>query len=309
MAANSHHLQRSPEDLQQLRAWYKIRDTLLGHNQEKQDIKKAFELAALCKHPDAVWLTKLFAGSHATTKEDARPVFLAATDLRARSFAAVLEDSDVESNHAASLGDAFAQSWMARKTSGEDRFRWAERSAGVGERDAFYWLGYCYRYGHGCEKNLERAKENFLIAADLGVVAGMLRFAELLEKTDPQRFVWFGNAAANGSYLSFLDELEEQMRNFNFGNGNVVVVFAIGRALKGQIDRAETTIFGKNFDFENFVIPANQALSFYEFELRSYRRAVDAWTVVGLRFRVVKDIRKMIAMMIWDAREEAAYPV
>jgi hypothetical protein len=34
------HRQRSPEDLQQLRAWYKIRDTLLGQNDVKQDIKK-----------------------------------------------------------------------------------------------------------------------------------------------------------------------------------------------------------------------------------------------------------------------------
>jgi hypothetical protein len=33
----------------------------------------------------------------------------------------------------------------------------------------------------------------------------------------------------------------------------------------------------------------------------------NSWTVVGLRNKVVKDIRKMIGKMIWDAREEAAY--
>jgi hypothetical protein len=40
---------------------------------------------------------------------------------------------------------------------------------------------------------------------------------------------------------------------------------------------------------------------------QSYRKVVDSWTFVGLRNRVVKDIRKMIGKMIWDAREEAEY--
>jgi hypothetical protein len=52
------HRQRSPEDLQQFLAWYKIRDTLLWQNGSKQDIKKALQLASLCDHPNALWLTK-----------------------------------------------------------------------------------------------------------------------------------------------------------------------------------------------------------------------------------------------------------
>jgi hypothetical protein len=51
----------------------------------------------------------------------------------------------------------------------------------------------------------------------------------------------------------------------------------------------------------------NQAHYFYEFQLQSYRQAVDSWIIIGLRNNVVKDIRKMIGKMIWDAREEAAY--
>jgi hypothetical protein len=54
------HRQRSPEDLQQLLVWYKIRDTLLAQNFVKWDIKKALELASVCGNPNAVWLTKLF---------------------------------------------------------------------------------------------------------------------------------------------------------------------------------------------------------------------------------------------------------
>jgi hypothetical protein len=67
------HRQFSPEDLQLLLDWYKVRDTLL-------DIiiaaKKALELAAVCEHPHAVWLTKLFVERNVNTWDGARKVFL-----------------------------------------------------------------------------------------------------------------------------------------------------------------------------------------------------------------------------------------
>jgi hypothetical protein len=44
------HRQLSAKDLEQLVAWYKIRDTLLGENCVEQDIKKALELASVCEH-------------------------------------------------------------------------------------------------------------------------------------------------------------------------------------------------------------------------------------------------------------------
>jgi hypothetical protein len=41
--------------------------------------------------------------------------------------------------------------------------------------------------------------------------------------------------------------------------------------------------------------------------LQSYRKAVDSWTIVGLRNGIVKDIRKMIGIMIWDVRERKIF--
>jgi hypothetical protein len=77
--------------------------------------------------------------------------------------------------------------------------------------------------------------------------------------------------------------------------------------LKGHISSELRTIFGDSYNFDAHIGPANQALHFYEFQLQSYRKSVDSWTFVGWRNNVVKDIRKMIGKMIWDAREEAAY--
>jgi hypothetical protein len=99
----------------------------------------------------------------------------------------------------------------------------------------------------------------------------------------------------------------DQIRNLNNGTGDASVVFAIGRALKGQVDNEERTIFGMGYSFDAHVSYAKQAYHVYEFQLQSYRKAVDSWTIIGLRNKVAKDMRKMIGKMIWDAREDAAY--
>jgi hypothetical protein len=135
----------------------------------------------------------------------------------------------------------------------------------------------------------------------------MIHVGELSGKDDPQRYVWFGRAAAIGLSSFFLNETSDQIRNFNSGTRYTKVVFVIGRALKGHVDNEKRTIFRSDNGADARVGPANQALHFYEFQLQSYRKAVDSWTIVGLGNKVVKDMRKMIGKMIWDAREEAAY--
>ncbi len=217
------HLQRSPADLQQLLAWYKIRDMLLGQNCVEQDSTKALELTYVCEHPNAVWLRKLFAGRDVLSHDEARQVFLCCeNDPRALCLAGVLGGTSDEVRRAADLGDAFAQARMTRLTVDGQRFRWAETSASQGERDGLFHFGYCFQYGIGCKKDLERAKANFLVAAELGHVAAMEDFAEILDKDDLQRFVWLGRAAAaaNGDSSIFFNETSDQIRNFNCGAGH-----------------------------------------------------------------------------------------
>jgi TPR repeat protein len=263
-------------------------------------IKKALELASLCEHPNAVWVTDLVRGHDDNSCEEARQVFLGCeNDPRALCFAAFLRGaSDDGIRRASDLGDAFAQAWMAWQ-SDEEGFRWAEKSAGQGERDGFCQLGHLYRDGIGCVKDLESAKE---MAAELGDVNAMVHVGELFDKDDPQRFVCFGRAAAaNGYSFHFLNEMSDKICNFSFGSGSAEVVFVIGRALRGHIDNEKRKIFGTDYRSDAHIGPANQALRFYIFQLQCYRKAVDSWTIVGLRNNVVKDIRKMIGKMIWDA--------
>jgi TPR repeat protein len=301
-----HRLRLSQEGFEQLLAWYMIRDTLLGHNEVEQDVRKAVALAAVCKHPNAGWLTKLFAGREVNTKFEAGEVFRGCeNDPRADCFAAfLLWESDDDVQHAADLGDSYAQAWMAAHSNGEEVFRYAEMSAAQEERNGFYWLGCCYKWGYGCEKNPEKAKTYFLTSAELGSVGALVQVGEMFDGSDPQRFVWLGKAAVRGDGGSFEIKLIGAMQHFK---ESPHVIFVIGRILKGQIDDAKPSLFGNTCFSTDALDCANQAFQFYEFQLRCYRRAVDAWTMVALRKKVVKDIRKMIGKMIWDMREEAKY--
>jgi TPR repeat protein len=308
MSASFSQYQRSPEDLQQLQqllAWYKIRDLLLGENYVKQDVKNALELASACEHFNAVWLAMVFAEHDVSTPSKASQVFRDCENdpLRARCFAALLDYSDDDIHPAADLGDAYAQVRMACLTYGRERFVWAEKSAAQGERDSFFVLGCWFE----CEGDVEKAKENFLIAAALGHVDAMTWFGSLFDETDPQQFVWLGKAAVSGSVVPFLNNMSDPINDFSSGTEHTNVIFAIGRALKGHIDNEKRTIFGSDYNVDSLLDPANQALQFYNFQLRSYRKAVDTWTLVGIWCQVVKDIRKLIAKMIWESRDEAKY--
>jgi hypothetical protein len=152
-----------------------------GENYAKQDIKKALELASVCEHPSAVWLTKLFAGRDITSRKQARRVFVGCeSDPRALCFAGVLEGNEDEIRRAADLGDALAQAFMTRQTD-DEVFSVGGKICCSGERDGLYHLGCCYQRGRVCVKDAERAKENFLGAVELGCVYAMVCLGRLLE--------------------------------------------------------------------------------------------------------------------------------
>jgi TPR repeat protein len=168
MASSSSHNSGIP--LTTLLEWYKIRDTMFGASAIPQDIPLALEMASACQHPDACWLTDVCAGKDVNTAEDAKRVFsaLGQNDARALCFMWLcrdwIEQEDISPlRRSADLGFAFAQVSLANRIFDEDRFSLAELAAAQGERDGLYLVGSCFRDGTGCEKDLDKAKENFLL--------------------------------------------------------------------------------------------------------------------------------------------------
>jgi TPR repeat protein len=200
MASSSSH-NNNCIPLATLLEWYKIRDTFFGHNFVSQNVPLAIEMAASCNHPDARWLAEACAGKDVTTGEDAKRVFSSLVgqndDARALCFAwrlgMLVEQKDiVPLLRSAELGFAFAQAWMAWKTEGEEKFKFAQLAAAQGEREGLFWLGWCFRYGQGCEMDLDKAKENFLRASELGDVSTMSLVGEMLNQADPHCWQWRG---------------------------------------------------------------------------------------------------------------------
>ncbi len=210
-----------------------------------------------------MWLTSIFEGKDVSTEEDAREVFLCfENDAHALCFAWCLTDdrwNDRSLLHlGAETGNAFACSALCEQVwegNEEEAFRLAQVGASQHERDGFYWLGFCFRQGFGCEKDLNLAKENFLIAAELGYVLAAADIGHLLGESAASRWLWFGRAALRGWAFSFLDSFSEQVEKFFSGSGNATVVFLIGRSLKGKIDMDKMKIFGDTYNFDSRVVP------------------------------------------------------
>jgi hypothetical protein len=310
----------TPPELVLEKQWLESRDTFLL----KKDITRALELAAACPHPEAQWLTRVCAGKTVNTLEEARDIFLALgeNDARGLCFAARCmmiinkrgqEDEDDYSEadallrRSAELGYAFAQGRMAGEIGGEERVRFATLGASQKERDGFLFLGHCFDEGVGCEENEEKARENYLIAAELGHVDAMVLAGSLVEESDPLRWFWWGRAAKRGDAYAFVQNFAQQLSQLESGSRNGAVVFQIGRALNGHVSVEKRTIFGANKEFDNLIGPANTAIAFYKAQLTACRRSVDAWSLCCLRLDIYKDLRILIGKMIWESRDLALF--
>jgi hypothetical protein len=138
----------------------------------------------------------------------------------------------------------------------------------------------------------------------------MNNLGELLDESDPQRWYWWGRAAVLRRPDRFLAYFSDVVESFNSGSGNGYAVFQIGKALNGRVSKEKRTMFGKkSANFDTRIGPANSAISFYESQISACRLAVDAWSHVGIRCGVAKDIRILIGKLVWETRDLALFRV
>jgi hypothetical protein len=308
MASSSSHTNNGIP-LATLLEWYKIRDTFFGHNCVDQNIPLAIELAASCDHPDARWLIEACAGKDVSTWEDAERVFspLGQNDAHALCFAWLCGDRRDLSplRRSAELGFPFAQALLAAELRGQDSFKLAQLAAAQQERDAFFWQAY------GLSDDLTARKQSLLMGGRLGCVPCMSRLGWMLGEwgESRQKWEWWGRGAQLGDVENFLANFPEEVDLFAAGHGSAAVMFAIGRALHGHVDEEGRKIFNKVQDFDSLIRPARRALAFYDMQLKATRKAIDTWVIIGKRLGVVKDVRRIIALLIWNGRADASFSV
>jgi hypothetical protein len=184
---------------------------------------------------------------------------------------------------------------------------WAERAAAQNERNGYLWVSFCCKFGEGCEKDEQRAVEAIFQSARLGLVDGMHFYALTLPLSDPERYIWLGKGAFRSRTSEVLMDMFAHLDLYDRGVGCGDVLFAIGKALKGQVNVEKGEIFGICVDEDDAIARSQRAIEIYEFFCVAARRAVDAWVHVAIRYKVVKDIRLMVSKMIWNAKQQGDY--
>jgi hypothetical protein len=157
------------------------------------------------------------------------------------------------------------------------------------------------------KKTWTRQRKTFCLRASLVDVWAMYPLGALLES----RIRSDGDGGVGKHLLQSVGMLclsfAKQVDLFNSGGGSAAVVFAIGQALQGHVNEEKRTIFNSRYGFGSYIGTAKQATAFYESQIKATKDAMRAWTLVGIKLKVVKDVRKLIAKMIWDSREDALY--
>lgn len=290
-------------------SWHEVRDMLLGQNSVPQNVKRAIELAASLKHPEAQWLSRVMKGKRVETAEVARTVLLQSegNEALALCFAAMINheyDPDLL-QRSDELGCSYAKALQIQSHfEEEERLKHAILCCSHNERDAFFWVGLHYKHLQRLEQNgnFEQAKENFVRGAELGHARCMFECRNYFAKTDPTRWYWWGQAARRGQGERCFYDLppDPKLLIESFG---CAAVFSIGRTLEGCLDIANETIFDKPHFFKTRGQSACFAFNFFQFHRRAaVHRAVSAWVLCAIRLLMIKDIRLLIGRLVWQSQ-------
>jgi hypothetical protein len=120
-------------------------------------------------------------------------------------------------------------------------------------------------------------------------------------KRDPQRYQWLGKAARRGLHAAVW-ELQQRavhsVQNFDCGSSPELgmIVFEIGAAIKGLASELLVSDTGRT----KFKQAALRCVELHDRCTNAAIAAISCWIGVGLRLAVVKDIRVLIAKMLWE---------
>ncbi len=291
--------------------WLLVRDLLFGLNHKMRNTEDAYKLAKTCTWPEAKWLVDICEknGGMPETTTSIKAMFLREKDdTRALSFAANVDHDMSIAHRAAVMGDAFAQAIMNNITN--ERY-WAELSAAQDEPLGLIRLGH-YALGHYDVSNTIAkydklvAMRCFKRAIELGNITSYFHLAQMhCPDTDPEYYALLGKygKGASCSY-DFCRSMHNQMDKYRRDIGRPAIIFQIGKSLVGNVDKTQMILFGvtRSYDQEVWITDACDAVDFFNNCCLRTRAAVDTWTIIATRLKVVKDIRRVIGQLIWETR-------
>ena len=224
-------------------------------------------------------------------------------DARALRYLANAQENISVMEKAASMGDGQAMAAICfLSPSVEKKFQLAHASFEQNDAEGTCCLVRCFRDGLGCEKNESLAQELLVRAAELGSAWAVFDLVETRQMEPAQRVNLL--ASFFGLYFpgsaGFRSDLDVFHR-FNRDGGHGSVLFEVGEMFKGG--NGGEMVFLQDED-TGLVDILMRAVAMFDKWCDAAREACVAWVLIAKRMEFNKDVRKMVAKMVWDTRRE-----
>lgn len=273
---------------------------------DARDFATWLQKARRCEHPDAQWLCSLL-GADTTMDEAVQALKAQGDDPRSMYVRSWLTNDYAVLDRACNLGYAPAQVALALKLHPSDRLELAQKAAAQGHRAGMFLAGECMWRGRGCVEDRVRATALLQEAAELGhTIAQNMCAWRVYGDTQWQRYHWFGRAAARGygpAITVLCREMPKWAKQFDEEGVSGRIMFELGLALKGHVDEAAGTLFLCDVA-KDAIQGAATCVLLYDRWCAAARAAAECWIAVARRLAVVRDIRLLIARLVWAQRVE-----
>ena len=228
-------------------------------------------------------------------------------DASALAYLANLRVDECLMEKAASMGDSWAMGQIVLRFSVPDerRFQLACAPAEQGDATGSFALSRYFRQGFGCEKNEGLADVMLERAADLGSIFAYETLLHCQKDAAFKLKLLCVVLSIDPFYLDQLSlNLDAAIRVYMSDGSFSDAIFEAGEVLKGNINVEKEEVFGKKQARSELRI-FERAVSMYDSWCNTAGEACVTWILIAKQIGIQKDVRKMIAKMVWEARSEA----
>ncbi len=286
--------------------WFYARRVFFDPHQRKS-LAAGLTLAKQSQHQDARFLVSLFPDGPPLTREDAFAVFLAhPDDPLCLCWAGKCHENEQVTLllRSAELGNAWAQASLdgLEVSAGKG---WLEKAAAQGDPDGMTSLALSLANGWAGEPHLRRIRNLLRGAAELGHPLAQLKYAERFCADDSaERYAWMRRSATQRQLKTRISKAQMSLAigaRLELGRYEATgcgrVMFEVGRGLAGAEELQN--VRGRH---DEVLPPAKRAVQLYQQWCGEAATGVLCWLWLAKMLNVSKDVRLMIADLIWEER-------
>jgi hypothetical protein len=223
------------------------------------------------------------------------------TDLHAKTYLAYYDRDHTVLKECANQGDALAQCQYARRSiecTDEEKMQLLTASMNAGYNEAFYWLSTMYED----RRQIAKAEEYLVKAIQLGSLNAIAAYSRSWGLKTFERIYWRGQEWLEkwtDPSVNFVSAIV----NWHLNSVNAQEGFVYGHIVS-LVDPRTIKNFEKNKEACKILPAILAAQKVHQTMVNNTKVAIQSWSLVGLRYSVVKDIRLLTAKMVWASRDQ-----